>query len=797
MLLTYLARDRGRDPSFRLGLRARIRRLSAEARSALGTLGLAQEPLDRKLLGAGVDELRQAELVVEQGAAVAAWHPIAARLAAELLEPDEQAVLHARLAEAAREPGTAAEHYAAAGNKRDAYLKAVEAVATAESAARRAHFLAIAAESATGVESERLRLQSAGALLATGEYRHAFQLARSVRTSNPVVQAEAALKLASACLWLRNAQGAEAELARGVAAVTGTKLPVEVRLQVERARLVLYERDPERAGSLVAGARALANAAGVEQAAARYLDGLASRLRFLPEAADEFKAAAEMARDTGDDLLEADASAQLVSALELFGKPEEALTYAERMLSRARSLDQRGWAAVAQVLLARLDVHHRGRYGEAAAALEPLVDCGLLGPYLEEAEALRALALSYAGQETEGRSQITRSLARAPLPWARPVLLLARAEIEWLAGRSSVALGTVEELRAATGRGYEDLLAPASIFEGWALVDQGRSPPPAMIPPAASLAAVPLELRALGRLASPNGAADASGLFEQAAEAWARHRRSAELRCRWAAGEAARLSGSMTRAQALLRPLETAAKGRATSMLARVRTSLRKSGVAAAAGAAAVPRGRLPSRLTSREREILRFVGSGLSSRDIAHMLSISQSTVETQIRTAMRKLGATTRVQAATLVWFRTEDALLGTFRFWRRRSRRLARDPDRKREVRTSRLHEQYGLCGRGHAEHFPGSRELPVGTAPRPVQQTRGIRKCPTCRQEREQAPLFERQPGQGAAIVLRPEVDRAEPMQVLGEPVEHVVATRHGRDNPSPTDRGQDRERGVRL
>jgi DNA-binding NarL/FixJ family response regulator len=182
-----------------------------------------------------------------------------------------------------------------------------------------------------------------------------------------------------------------------------------------------------------------------------------------------------------------------------------------------------------------------------------------------------------------------------------------------------------------------------------------------MNPPVASLAAVPLELRALERLASPNGAAEASGLFEQAAEAWTRHRRSAELRCRWAAGEAARLSGSMTRAQALLRPLEAAAEGRATSMLARVRTSLRKSGVAAAAGAAALPRGRLPSRLTSREREILRFVGSGLSSRDIAHMLSISQSTVETQIQTAMRKLGATTRVQAATLVWFRTEDALLG----------------------------------------------------------------------------------------------------------------------------------------
>ena len=64
--------------------------------------------------------------------------------------------------------------------------------------------------------------------------------------------------------------------------------------------------------------------------------------------------------------------------------------------------------------------------------------------------------------------------------------------------------------------------------------------------------------------------------------------------------------------------------------------------------------------LTPREREVLRLVGAGLSSRDIAQLLSIAQSTVETQIRAGMRKLGATTRVQAATLVWFRTEDALI-----------------------------------------------------------------------------------------------------------------------------------------
>ena len=96
------------------------------------------------------------------------------------------------------------------------------------------------------------------------------------------------------------------------------------------------------------------------------------------------------------------------------------------------------------------------------------------------------------------------------------------------------------------------------------------------------------------------------------------------------------------------------------AFLPRIQTSLRKLG--APLPAAAVPgRQAKGDGLTQREREIMRLVGAGLSSRDIAQLLSIAQSTVETQIRSAMRKLGAATRVQAATLVLFRTEDALLG----------------------------------------------------------------------------------------------------------------------------------------
>ncbi len=54
--------------------------------------------------------------------------------------------------------------------------------------------------------------------------------------------------------------------------------------------------------------------------------------------------------------------------------------------------------------------------------------------------------------------------------------------------------------------------------------------------------------------------------------------------------------------------------------------------------------------LTEREDAVIRLVGDGLTSRAIAEQLSISRVTVETHIRAAMRKLGATTRRQAVAL---------------------------------------------------------------------------------------------------------------------------------------------------
>jgi DNA-binding CsgD family transcriptional regulator len=52
--------------------------------------------------------------------------------------------------------------------------------------------------------------------------------------------------------------------------------------------------------------------------------------------------------------------------------------------------------------------------------------------------------------------------------------------------------------------------------------------------------------------------------------------------------------------------------------------------------------------LTGREHEVLELVGAGLRTREIATRLGIAPSTVDSQIKSAMRKLDSRTRTEAA-----------------------------------------------------------------------------------------------------------------------------------------------------
>ncbi|MEO3931094.1 LuxR C-terminal-related transcriptional regulator [Micromonosporaceae bacterium B7E4] len=131
--------------------------------------------------------------------------------------------------------------------------------------------------------------------------------------------------------------------------------------------------------------------------------------------------------------------------------------------------------------------------------------------------------------------------------------------------------------------------------------------------------------------------------FTRAADGWRNLVVREEVRCLLAAG--LHEPDPARSVPLLLAAEERAERAGLVVLLGRIRRALRRHAVRRDIRGA-----RADGDLTDREREVLRLVAAGEPTRRIAGQLGISAETVETHVRSGMRKLGARTRTEAAAL---------------------------------------------------------------------------------------------------------------------------------------------------
>ncbi len=306
------------------------------------------------------------------------------------------------------------------------------------------------------------------------------------------------------------------------------------------------------------------------------------------------------------------------------------------------------WKWTGRTLTAIVSFHADGTIdGELVApvGVHPVIARSVL-------DAHRVVALADAGRSGDaftlldntlnGTAPLTRSLRRwavaeAELAAGHPVKAL-RAATQALDAASPTALLTLSDTTA-------DVLA--TLAGAWGAFESGADLPVPVHPAWPSLRAASIEFAALQRWANDGADELTVAAFGDASDAWESVHLRGALRCTWAAGEVARRWGDVDRARVLLADVEIAAlRLGMLPLLSRCRQSLRRAGVRAATGQRATT-----GALSAREHQVLVLVGKGLDTRAIAQQLGVGTATVETQVSSAMTKLGARSRLQAAMML--------------------------------------------------------------------------------------------------------------------------------------------------
>jgi len=585
--------------------------LDAPELRAVALLGFSEDPLRPEVLGDQAVRLEAAGVVDVDPGAVRLRHRVLGEVAAQRLSTSDIGELHRVIAYSTSDPGVRAEHLVAAGDLRAALQPALDGAAKAPPD-RRSDLLALAARCSHGADRRRLLLESAEAAFASGAIESARRRSSELLELDGAEPSSAALAIAAECAALDGDFEA-------TAAIAG-RLPADAPM-VDRARVVAAEAlvrawpmwEPDEAAELLEAADAGAGNSGL-----------------IPYAQDVVALVAGVRTDhrrpAGD--------AVDVARSMLAGEASAASHIADTL----------GQDPGSELMRAVVRLHQHGASDAGAPGLKSLESQLARQADIDVLRAHLAIALSDSGRGISAAELATEGLRDSPTPAGESLLLWALVEAELAAARLTRA-------RKAYDRFDEHEVSPAralaTVAFAWAV--EMAPTPASLIPvdvdaPWTALVAVDLELRAL-RVRAKGDPMEVDDAFSSAAEAWSTWHRRGELRCRWAAADAALHGSGRDEAVDRLRSVERTAQGLGQRpLVAKVRGSLRSAGIRQRPH-----RGQGRGRLSAREVEVLELLRLGFTTKEAALALGVAGSTVDTQIESAMRKLDARTRLHAVS----------------------------------------------------------------------------------------------------------------------------------------------------
>ncbi len=572
---------------------AQLDRLDVGGRTVVAALGLAGRPLLASVLGQGIESAQAAGLVITDGELVRPVHPRVSDIAAGRMTDADRAALHHALGERLADPGEAARHFIAAGDRMAATCAAERALSAARGLTERAVTAGLVA-AADG--TARSALVAARWWLASGDPEGArTHVAAALADPAHLVEACAV----AACVARRRGDlaGAAAHLTAGVRSAEATGDGPRRLLDIE---LLSHDGTDD-----AAAAELVDRCAGTaEEPQAALVRAVIGAVGGDPDWQNHFR---ELRR-APDPAVLLEALFVESTILMLLGRVDEALIVASEGAESACTAGAIGWTEVFQrerwwmrVLGCReplAGTHHRSDLPVAARALLSS-DAG----FALEADDLVASAPS-------GRR---RDAVRAALAWAG-------GDEHVAATMAGTALGSPMDPVVAM------LAGPVAAWTG--------------VPWESPLLCEALLAEA--HVVTADSFSAISG-YLTAAALWREVSVRATVRCSWAAADRAVRAGDPRAKDLTEMAIEEVRDSGIRAFDSRLSATARQAGLTWN-----TQRGSASHGLTARETEVLRHVGRGLSSAMIARRLGVSVATVETHVRSAVLKLGTSNRRAAA-----------------------------------------------------------------------------------------------------------------------------------------------------